>query len=229
VLLSETEPSLFLLSANEIEQGVPTGCVQSHWTQFQQVVNWARTYLCQPHAELGRPGSVCPYVEMSLKQGHFWLTAYPGCRPTPTEIAAIAARYREWFLELNPISGKETEHKAILILFPDLPPDEAPSIIDGGQAALKAEFVARGLMIGQFHASCDYPALWNRQFHPLRSPVPLLAIRYMVPTDAPFLMKEPGALDVYLRRFGADVPSRLEGVVREAAAAAGLDYPIHTA
>jgi hypothetical protein len=228
VLVSETEPSLFLLSANEIEQGVPPDCVQCHWTQFQQVVDWARTYLCQPHPELGRAGPVCPFVATSLKQGLFWLTTYPGCRPTPAEIAVVAAKYREWFLELNPVFGKETEYKAILILFPDLPPDEASTIVDGVQAALKAEFIARGLMIGQFHGTCDYPALWNRQFHPLRSPVPLLAIRYMVPTDAPFLMKEPGALYAYLRRFGTDVPNRLEQAVREAATAVGLDYPIHT-
>jgi hypothetical protein len=226
VSVSEKEPSLFLFSANEIEHGVKPSCDQSHWSQFQQVVHWARTYLCQPHPELGREGPVCPYVEMSLKQGLFWLTAYPGCRPTRAEIAAIAARYREWFLELSPISGKQAEYKAILILFPDLPPDEAPGIIDRVQTALKPEFVAEGLMIGQFHTTCDYPALWNREFHPLRSPVPLLAIRYMLRTDAPFLIKESDALDMYLRRFGTDVPSRLKQAVREAATAFGLEYPI---
>jgi hypothetical protein len=112
----------------------------------------------------------------------------------------------------------------VLILFPDLTPAR-PSLIDKVQASLKPEFVANGLMIGQFHSDCSEPAIWNRHFHPLRSPVPLLAIRYMVATDFPFLNQSCTWTGHYLRRFGREVPSRLETTVREAALRFGLDYP----
>ena len=60
----------------------------------------------------------------------------------------------------------------------------------------------RGLMLGQFHPLPPAEGgLWNPDFRPLRSPVPLLAIRQMVPSDLPFLTGEVEFLDSYLRVF----------------------------
>lgn len=150
---------------------------------------------------------------------------YSGSDPKLEEACAVVTKYREWFLELEPVAGREAEYKTILILFPDLAPARAPDVIDTIQAALKPEFIAQGLMIGQFHADCEEPALWNRDFRSLRSTIPLLAIRYMVRTDAAFLTKDAGSLAAYLRRFGQDVPSKLQSGVRDAALRLGLEYP----
>ena len=128
-------------------------------------------------------------------------------------------------MELEPTMGKEAQYKTILVLFPDLEPSQSPGIIDTIQSTLKPEFIPKGLMIGQFYPSCEEPALWNHDFRPLRSPVPLLAIRHMVPTDFPFLKKDAGWLAAFLQQFGSDVPSRLQTAVREAALGFGLEYP----
>ena len=43
-------------------------------------------------------------------------------------------------------------------------------------------------MLGEFHNRTESPGLHNPNFRPLRSPIPLLAIRYMVEVDLPFLV-----------------------------------------
>src|SRR5881628_3960759 len=54
--------------------------------------------------------------------------------------------------------------------------------------------------------------------------VPLLAIRNMVRTDAPFLTNDAISLSAYLARFGHDVPARLQAKVLDAARAHGLSF-----
>lgn len=225
MLVSSSEPTLCLLEPHDIEENLLPDCMKVHRAHVEQVIHWAHTYLCQPHPALGREGAVCPYAEISLKRELFWLTVYPQPYPSLGEASAVVGRYREWFLELEPAEGKEAEYKAILILFPDLAPARAVAFIDALQAALKPEFIAEGLMIGQFHAGCEEPALWNPDFRPLRSTVPLLAIRTMVRTDGVFLTRDALSLTAYLRRFGHDVPGKIEPVVRAAALRLGLEYP----
>ena len=64
-----------------------------------------------------------------------------------------------------------------------------PELIDGTKQALKPEFVRSGLMLGEFHADNRQPGLHNEEFHPLRSPVPMLVMRQMVPSDFAFLSR----------------------------------------
>jgi hypothetical protein len=229
MLVSPTDPTLYLLDPHDVAAGVLLPRSNGYRARAEEVVEWARTYLCRPHPALGRDGPVCPYTEPSLERALFWLTFYSGSDPALGDVAASVTRYREWFLELEPADGADAQYKAILILFPDLVPARAPDVIDSLQAALKPEFVADGLMIGQFHPRCEKPALWNPDFRPLQSPVPLLAIRHMVRTDAAFLTHDAASLSAYLQRFATVVPTRLEPAVREAAVALGLEYPRRSA
>jgi hypothetical protein len=225
MLVSATDPRLFLLDPRDIEHGRLPDHVRAYRAHAGAAVAWARAYLCRPHPALGRDGPVCPYTEISLERSLFWVTVRPGADATEAKDAAVLTAYGEWFRRLEPTGGKEAEYKAILILFPDLRRASAGEVIDALQRALKPRFTAEGLMIGQFYEGCEEPAIWNRDFHPLGSPVPLLAIRNMVRTDAPFLMKDAGSLAAYLRQFGDDVPSRLRSTVHDAALRLGLAPP----
>ena len=181
-----------------------------------RVLAWARSYLSAPHPELGRPGNVCPFVPSSLRGSHFYVAVRPGVEP---DLADTVRRYRDWFLELEPRERREAQLNTILILLPDV----APERIDATQAALKPAFVEAGLMLGQFHpAPPSEPGLWNRDFRPLYSPVPLLAIRHMVPSDLPFLTAERRHLESYLARFRHAVPLRLHDLLSVAAADLGV-------
>src|SRR3954466_2269697 len=193
MLVSPADPTLYLLHPGDVEDELLPAHIRIYERQLREVAAWARRYLSRPHAALGRDGPVCPYTEPSLQRSLFWLTVFPGRAPTVEDISSTVRRYRDWFSELDPVSGREAEFKAIVILFADL--DRAYlSLIDAAQAALKPQFIREGLMLGQFHERCDEPALWNPDFRPLRCSVPLLAIRTMVRTDAPFLIREASSL-----------------------------------
>jgi hypothetical protein len=174
-------------------------------------IDWIRKFLARPHPNLGRSGPVCPFVPGAITQNTIWLTSVShGCGDREA-IKELVTRYRELFLELEPKSGDLSMMKAILIVFPNVSTENA-GIIDEIQFELKPKFVEDGLMIGEFHELNQGQGLRNPDFRPLRSPIPLLAIRFMVESDIPFLhrMMYPPQLRArlikgYLRRLGTEI------------------------
>ena len=67
--------------------------------------------------------------------------------------------------------------------------------------AVRAARLVRGKMIGFFHPGNDDPGVWNPDFRPLRSPLPLIVIRHLVMSDAPFVAKRPRLWAPYLFKF----------------------------
>ena len=122
------------------------------------------------------------------------------CEPTSAAELAFAIRpYRDWFLQLAPRADPDAAFTTIINAFPQLT-DYA--IVDETQRALQRLFVRDGLMVGEFHdGPPDKPGLWNPDWRPLRSPVPLLAIRHMVVTDLPFLVHSPDLVAVHRGLF----------------------------
>ena len=173
---------------------------------LERIAAWAEEYLCHPHEQLGRSGAVCPYVQHSLNEGLFWLAV--GHRGDTEEIVERVLAHRDRFLELEPIAGIDALGKTVLIVFPELTAEDGP-LLDRVQKLLKPEFTELGLMIGQFYEGCTEPGIWNRDFHPLQSPVPLLAIRAMVPSDFPFLVARSQFLEPYFERFAHEIPERI--------------------
>jgi hypothetical protein len=171
---------------------------------LEVVRTWVLEYLCAPHPELGREGPVCPFTGPSLSKELFWL----GCIDEPALDAdgvcgimeGMVARYAT----IGPTQGADALLKTILVLFPGI---RDFGIIDAAQLGLKNTFVAKGLMIGQFYPGCSESGLWSTSFHPLDSPVPLLAIRHMVSSDFPFLVSEARWMESYFRRFAPLIPA----------------------
>lgn len=82
-------------------------------------------------------------------------------------------------------------------------------------------------MIGEFHNRNESPGLHNPHFRPLRSPIPMLAIRFMAEADLPFLDRitdEPQVrvryLEAYLSRLGKTISDQKR--LRQAEAALKL-------
>jgi hypothetical protein len=78
-------------------------------------------------------------------------------------------------------------------------------------------------MLGEFHPQSATPGLRNRYFCPLRSPIPLLAIRHMVESDVDFLMaaNDPApmrvkSLEAYLRFLGSSLSVTSQSKAKEA-------------
>ena len=191
------------------------------------VNRWMRTYLSRPHPRLGREGPVCPYVPLALEQHAVWMTTIRSRGLDQAEIASVVADYREVFLGLGPAGGLDDELKTLLLLFPDVQREEAPVVIDGVQSHLKPHFVDAGLMLGQFHDMNIAPGIHNPAFHPLRSPIPMLVIRFMVELDLPFLRQERDPAPIrlrflrsYLRHLGANLQPAMHTLVQDALARA---------
>lgn len=168
---------------------------------FEAIVGWSRSFLLAAHPQLGRDGPVCPFTKAALENDLF-LLACPGMSADAGEVQRVVSRFRDWYCEIA--AGLDERMRTLLtflVLLPELDPADA-SELDRLQAILKDEFVEQGLMIGQFHPACNQPGIWNVNFRPLRSPVPLLAIRAMVRQDLPFLVDDPSHVQAYRRQFG---------------------------
>jgi hypothetical protein len=225
VLTFSTDPRYALIEISDFNRDPLPDVVRANLQPLQQIVTWAREYLCNPHDQLGRKGHVCPYVQMSMDKGLFFLAVYRGEQIDEHHVRDVVLKYRDWFLALEPRSGGDAQYKTILILFPDISKDDAPKIVDVLQASLKLEFVPHGIMIGQFHPGPPQtPGLWNPEFRPLLSPIPLLVIRNMVPTDFPFLKENKQFMTAYLKVARGQIPRYLRQSVKETALRFDLDY-----
>ena len=114
---------------------------------------YLREFLAKPHPLVGRKGPVCPFVPSALKFNSLYLSVIrtPGMTTPKATIEAAARSFITRFGELEPKEGRRAPYKAVVLLFPDVPVHRAPELIDAVQANLKLEFVAKGLMIGEFH------------------------------------------------------------------------------
>lgn len=192
-----------LYTTREIEQ------LQQHedLSALIEIMEWVKNFLGRSHPNLGRPGAVCPFVPYSLKSNSIRLAVIHTKDLYPEQLEEIVGQYRDIFLQ---IAAKEQElaiNKAFLLIFPDIHIEDASKVIDSVQQKLKPLFVESGLMIGEFHKRNESPGLHNPNFRPLRSPIPLLAIRFMVEADLPFLQNpvDPHLriryLEAYLKNF----------------------------
>ncbi|MFN6464267.1 MAG: DUF6875 domain-containing protein [Nostoc sp. DedVER02] len=172
-----------------------------------EIMDWVKSFLGKPHPDLGRPGPVCPFVPHSLKSNSIRLAVIRTKDLYPEQLEEIVGRYRNLFIEMKVKEQELAINKAFLLIFPDIN-EESYKIIDSVQKKLKTLFVESGLMIGEFHKRNQSPGLHNPNFRPLRSPIPLLAIRFMVEADLPFLQSPADPhlriryLEAYLKYFG---------------------------
>jgi hypothetical protein len=224
VITDSVDPRRVLCELSDLRQPLPDA-LRRHQNALYSVVGWVHQYLVKTHPDLGRKGPVCPFAQGALDRGLLYLGIYPGRPESVNELTEAMVRYRDWYIELRPSTRASAQFQSILVLFPDLTQEDAFRLIDAAQLRLKADYISRGLMIGEFHDGPPPKAgLWNSDFRPLRSPVPMLAIRTLVPTDFPFVRDDPDFVAAYLSRIAPDeIPSRWLEEVAAVVARFGLD------
>jgi len=156
-----------------------------------KTVDWCIDFLGRPSDLVGRTGNVCPFVPEAMMRGSLKFSVLPLRKrgvAAKEEIAGIVNAFRDHFVAKEEADGKIDIFGSMIMLFPDVTPEEAGDVIDPTQRKLKPTFVKEGLMLGEFHPFSPTPGLRNPAFRPLRSPIPLLAIRHMVESDVDFLM-----------------------------------------
>jgi len=143
--------------------------------------NYVQQFLCCPHPLLGRPGSVCPFVPKAIQLDSVYFSLLRG--KEEKEITRKCMGLKDRFQTLEPSTGPLSMFKALIIILPSV----SGKFVDSLQHSMKEEFVKNALMIGEFHSENNTPALNNSTFFPLRTVIPCLAIRHMVPGDLQFM------------------------------------------
>ena len=129
--------------------------------------------------------------------------------------ASEAARIRRELLaafdqfDEIPHPRKMGVYRAVLIAFPNCADEESVKTLSRVQKSLRLTSFVRGRMIGVFHANAPEPGLWNKDFRPLRAPLPLVVIRSLVAADFAFVLRHPLLAPAYFYNFPLDGVRRL--------------------
>jgi|SRR5437588_2843771 len=180
-----------------------------------ELMEWAQSYLMADEPNIRRPGTnqeVCPFVRASIENDSLYMAFHPevnGQRDEP--IQRIMYEYIDIFKETPPFDPAERKKKALLIIFPEIPP-ERTYVLDIVHAKIKSRFVHSGLMAGQFHQNCDERGIYNRGYRVSISPYPLIAVRHMALHDIIFLKENEDWFKAYNIRYGEKFkePDKLE-------------------
>ncbi|WP_227983879.1 DUF6875 domain-containing protein [Nocardia spumae] len=183
------------------------------------LTDWVARHLMAPHPDLGRDGPVCPFVQHSAARHTLWAAMVPGGDEVTVErMHAVVDDAIEAYGKLVAGGDRPPHSTALVTVFPEL---TDCARIDAVHGERKTEVVRRGWMLGQFYPGCTVPGLWNRDFHPLDAPLPMLVLRPMMSTDYPFLVGRSEWLYAYFTHLAPNLPRRLRWEIAERMRVAG--------
>ncbi|MFB8005010.1 DUF6875 domain-containing protein [Nocardia sp. NPDC056000] len=190
-----------------------TGQWERQGPEAAALLRWMTEHLPRPHPELGRTGPVCPFVRSSAAHQLIWAGSVDGGDALTRDRLYLAIddafEVYHGLLRENPAQARRL---TLVTTFPGL---TRYDLIDAVHLARKSEAVADGLMLGQFYPGCTVPGLWNRHFHPLDAPVPMLVLRPMMSTDYPFLVSRTEWLYAYFTQLAPNLPRALRWSIAE--------------
>lgn len=169
---------------------------------------WLRDYAMSDNADLGRSGTVCPFAKQASKLD----TLLVGINLAgPDDEDHVFTEIRTSFRDLERIPappGKENL-RTIAVGFPNCTSPAGIAMLNRIYKRHKYYTLLRNRMVAFFHPDADVHGLWNESFRPMRSPMPMLAVRYVVEQDAAFAAKHRLMRAPYLLRFGLAGARRL--------------------
>jgi hypothetical protein len=194
--------NLFLLE--DLEDVTRTGSLaESDLRALQSVGDWIKTFVARPKKDLGRAGTVCPFVPRALERRTLWLAPEPIAERTATDVVALIDGYKSLLLSAEPVEGDAAIYKSIVVVFTDLAADRAQDLLDDLLEQLGVpSYVEEGLVLGGFYESNEGTAIYNPRFRPFTSPVPFLLMRLAVITDWKFFLDDDDWLDRWTTRYG---------------------------
>ncbi|WP_067686368.1 DUF6875 domain-containing protein [Nocardia jejuensis] len=188
-------------------------------TEAGLLLRWITEHLSSPHPELGRPGPVCPFIRHSAARQLVWAgSAAGGDELSAARMDHIVDDALDIYRALRSENPSGAERFTLVTIFPEL---TRYDLIDAVHRNRKSQAVSEGSMLGQFYPGCAVPGLWNREFHPLDSPVPMLVLRPMMSTDFPFLVARREWLYAYFTHIAPDLPRALRRSIAERMLVAG--------
>jgi hypothetical protein len=171
---------------------------------LRAIADWIETFVVEPHKDLGRAGTVCPFVPGSLDRKVLWLAPEPiADGGEPEVVVELVNGYKRLFLETQPIGGDDADYKVIVVVFTDLPADRAQGVFaDVLERLAVPSYADDGILFGPYYDGNKATAIYNSNFRPFQSPVPFLFVRQGVVSDWKFFLDDEELLNLWARRFG---------------------------
>jgi len=212
--MSATKTNLFLL--HDLEGGSTTReLAESDLAALQAVADWIKTFVVKPHKDLGRAGTVCPFVPGSLERNVLWLAPEQISDQSEPDVVELMSRYKSLFLETQPTGGDEVDYKVIAVVFTDLPADRAQGVFDDVVQHLAIpSYADEGILFGPYYKGNETTAIYNSKFRPFQSPVPFMFVRHGVLSDWKFFLDSEQWLDLWARRYGESAVQALAEELR---------------
>jgi hypothetical protein len=182
---------------------------------LRSVGDWITSYVARPHKDIGRTGTVCPFVPGSLERQTLWLAPEQMAGQSVPDVARLMNGYKRLLLDAEPVAGDDAIYKSIVVVATDLSAERAKGLFGSVLEQLAIPWYAEdGVVLGAFYESNEGTALYNKNFRPFRSPVPFLLVRPAVLGDWKFFMDDERWLDVWARRWGAAAVHALAAELR---------------
>lgn len=179
------------------------------------LVQWVNSYLMNPHPDLGRGGAVCPYTRLAKRNDtiRFRISSF-----TSVDEDMTLALVRDALAGLKNIpAAPSDQHLQVIILgFPYCNSAEGVAMLHRVMKKLRWRAMFSLRMLGFMHPGAEGAGLWNSEFKPLKAPMPVIAVRRLVESDAPFISRQHLQWVPYLLRYGFKGMQRLASYRRYA-------------
>jgi hypothetical protein len=206
--------NLFLLEDLE-DVGRTSKLAERDLDALHAVAEWIKTYVVQPHKDLGRGGTVCPFVPGSLERKSLWLAPEQIADRDGPEVVELMSGYRRLLLDTRPADGDDAIYNVIVVVFPDLAADRAQGVFDDVLEQLAVPSYAEdGILFGPYYEGNEATAIYNSSFRPFQSPVPFLFVRHGVTGDWKFFLDDEEWLNLWARRYGESAVQALAEELR---------------
>src|SRR5215471_4060996 len=96
--------NLFLLEDLEDVRRT-SNLAESDLRALQAVADWIKNFVVKPHKDLGRAGSVCPFVPGSLERKTLWLAPERIADRDVPEVVELMSGYKRLLLDTRPTEG----------------------------------------------------------------------------------------------------------------------------
>jgi hypothetical protein len=178
---------------------------QSDLEALRAVADWIKSFVVRPHKDLGRAGTVCPFVPVSLERKTLWLAPEQIAEQETPEVVEVMRGYKRLLLDTRPAEGDDVVYNVIVVVFTDLPADRAQGVFDDVLKQLAVpSYQEDGILYGPYYDGNEGTAVYNSSFRPFQSPVPFLFVRHGVTDDWKFFLDDDEWLKLWAQRHGAD-------------------------
>jgi hypothetical protein len=194
--------NLFLLEDLE-DIGRTSELADSDLEALHAIADWIKTFVVKPHKDLGRAGTVCPFVPVSLERKTLWLAPEQIAERDVPEVVELMSGYKRLLLDTRPAEGDDVIYNVIVVVFTDLSADRAKGVFDEVLKQLAVPSYAEdGILFGPYYEGNQGTALYNSSFRPFQSPVPFLFVRHGVTSDWKFFLDDQEWLNLWAHRYG---------------------------